>query len=333
MRRFQLVLWVVALPLCIVCLALSGCKKAADDDGGDEGGGGGGGGGKKAAAVKMTEIPMGAGVIKGKVVLKGSKPNVDELTASLQKRIREKDDRDYCLAGSETEKSQQRYRLGTNGNVGNVFVWVMPPDSNTYFKFSKDDLDKLKLKPVEIGQPRCAFEPHAALAFQKYRDPSNPRKFLPTEQTLTVVNNATISHNTKPDGSPKQSLPSNTLLTGMKEGKITGTMEMTLVPDTQPVRIECSIHPWMDGYIWPLDHPYAAITKSDTNPKETKVAPDDPAFGTYEIRNVPTGVKLKIVAWHEEANFLTPDRKMTGAFDIEVPAGGTVEKDFELEVR
>jgi hypothetical protein len=332
MRRLQLVLCGVVLPLFVVCLALSGCKKASEDEGGDEGGGGGGGGNRPKPAVKTgTGIEKGTGVIQGKVVLKGAKPNVDKLTADLQERIKMKDDRDYCMAGSESEKSQQHYRLGTNGNVGNVFVWVMPPDSNSYFKFSKDDLDKL-VKPVDIGQPRCAFEPHVALAFPEYRDPNNLRKFLPTGQTFTVVNNATISHNTKFDGTSK--IPSkNELLPGMKDGQIVGKLPLSLKVETSALRIECSIHPWMDGYIWALDHPYAAITKSDTDPKETRVKPDDDAFGTYKIRNVPTGVKLKIVAWHEEAGFLTPDKKMNGAVEIEVKPGETVEKDFELEVK
>src|SRR5262249_12343553 len=83
MGRLHLILCGVVLPLFVVCLALSGCKKASEDEGGDEGGGGGGGGNRPKPAVKMTGIKMGAGVIKGKVVLKGAKPNVDKLTADL----------------------------------------------------------------------------------------------------------------------------------------------------------------------------------------------------------------------------------------------------------
>src|SRR5205085_9182629 len=128
---------------------------------------------------------------------------------------------------------------------------------------------KLALKRVDVGQPRCAFEPHAALAFAEYRDPSNPRKFLPTGQAFTVVNNATISHNTKWDGTNK--IPSgNQLLPGMKEGKIVGSVPIPLKAETVPLRVECSIHPWMDGFVWSLDHPYADVTRSDTDPKDPK---------------------------------------------------------------
>jgi hypothetical protein len=329
MRRFKLLVGGVALPLLVVCLALSGCKKASDEEGGEEGGGGGGGGNRPKPAVTMTGIKKGDGVIKGKVVLKGSKPNLNTLTEELQKRIRDKDDKDYCLAGSEMEKSQQHYRLGTNGNVGNVFVWVMPPDRNSFFEFSNTDIDELKVrKRVDIGQPHCAFVPHCELAFTAYAT-KDPKKMVPTGQEVWVVNNARKSHNTKWPDTGK--IPGkNELLPAMEGDQIVGKVKMDLVPESSPVQFECSIHPWMNGYIWSLNHPYAAITKSDTNPKETAVEPDKPAFGTYEIRNVPTGQKLKIVAWHEEARYLTPDKN---GVDIEVPAGGTVEKDFELEAK
>jgi hypothetical protein len=40
----------------------------------------------------------------------------------------------------------------------------------------------------------------------------------------------------------------------------------------------------MDGYIWALDTPYAAVTGAD---------------GTFEIRNIPAGDELQLVVWHE----------------------------------
>ena len=34
-------------------------------------------------------------------------------------------------------------------------------------------------------------------------------------------------------------------------------------PDNkQAVEIRCNIHPWMNGYAWVLDHPYATISKA-----------------------------------------------------------------------
>jgi hypothetical protein len=40
----------------------------------------------------------------------------------------------------------------------------------------------------------------------------------------------------------------------------------------------------MEAFIWSFDHPFAAISNAD---------------GTYEIKNVPTGVEVSVIAWHE----------------------------------
>jgi hypothetical protein len=51
-----------------------------------------------------------------------------------------------------------------------------------------------------------------------------------------------------------------------------------------PVRLNCDIHKWMEGYIWVLETPYAAVTKDD---------------GTYEIKGIPAGAEVMVVTWHE----------------------------------
>ena len=80
---------------------------------------------------------------------------------------------------------------------------------------------------------------------------------------------------------------------------------------TEPVRLKCNIHGWMEGYVWSFDHPYAAVTKPD---------------GTYKIEGVPTGVKMKIVVWHEKAGFFNNKGE-----EIEVKADAPLTKDFQLE--
>ena len=68
-----------------------------------------------------------------------------------------------------------------------------------------------------------------------------------------------------------------------------GELEVTLKPDNQEITFNCDIHKWMDAYARVFDHPYATVTKED---------------GTYEIKHVPTGADLQIVAWHEKAGYL-----------------------------
>jgi hypothetical protein len=338
MRRVPVILFGVLTPLVLALVLVSGCKKSGDE--GEEGGGGGPV--KKLPPPAMEGIAMGTGTIKGKVTLQGGDPDVEALTKKLQDAIKEKkDDTALCMMGSSEETTQYTYRIGTNHNVGNVFVMLLPPDKNSFFKFDEKEIDALKkanlFKEVErIDQPHCAFMPHCALAFPAYLDPKAPLKNDPisTGQKFYVVNSAETSHNTSWPNTGK--IPrGNQLLTALKKGSDKPDMkELPLAPESaEPLVIECNIHGWMKAYIWSLPHPYAAITKSDTNPKETFVKPSDPAFGTYEIHNVPAG-KLKIVAWHEGAaggKFLTKDRTIATADPIEVKAGETVTKDFELE--
>ena len=294
MRRLHVGLLVAGLPLLVACLALTGCKKVeetndqslwADLRGGSKGG---------KNTTPMKPIAMGKGVIMGKVVWKGNKPARSELDSVLANM---KPDTDVCLAGKPDEKNQQAFRLGNNGNVGNVVVWIAPPDRNTYFALTDADMTALKLpKQVLIDQPHCAFVPHVATAFTHYPDPADPRNELkPTEEIVTVKNNAlTITHNTKWAGGNVQLGPGS-------------FVNLPLVPESQPVRIQCSIHQWMDAYVYDFNHPYTDVTKCDN------LAADDAKYGTFEIHNVPTNVKLKLAAWHESGTVVP-----VGGDDIEL---------------
>jgi len=51
-----------------------------------------------------------------------------------------------------------------------------------------------------------------------------------------------------------------------------------------PMEISCQFHTWMNGWILFFDNPYHAVTKAD---------------GSFEIKNVPIGTDLTVVAWHE----------------------------------
>ena len=105
-----------------------------------------------------------------------------------------------------------------------------------------------------------------------------------------------MEHNTKWEG-------------GSSEGgnKTIPKGDSFVIPDIlpnykSPVTISCSIHPWMKGYVWAFDHPYAAVTN---------------AKGEYKIENVPAGIKVRILAWHE------PDQWLN--------SGGSKGQDFEAK--
>jgi len=119
-----------------------------------------------------------------------------------------------------------------------------------------------------------------------------------------------MAHNTKWDGGSKNPGGNQTLQSG-------GEMKIEVKQNySEPIAINCDIHKWMSGYVWAFDHPYAAVTKED---------------GTYEIKNVPTGVEVKIVAWHEAGGFLDEKTKAKG--DPITLKEGDNTKDFTVKAK
>jgi hypothetical protein len=91
----------------------------------------------------------------------------------------------------------------------------------------------------------------------------------------------------------------------------------------------------MSAYARAYDHPYAAVTlghdpavKDHKDPKYF-LKKDDPKYGTYEIPNVPAGVKVRVVAWHPKAGYLLWQSQRVE----KTLAAGDNEQNFELEVK
>ena len=319
MRRFHLGIATIALPVFAFTLFLAGCgkdeKKGNTDTAGNVS--------AEQPKGDLKPVESKGGVLKGKITLKGS-PDLAALTKKLQADIAAKtDSKDYCMKGSETEITEQEYRIGDNKQLGNVFVWIMP-DTGTYFKVSKDRLDEAKKNPVVVRQPHCAFIPHCAVLFSQYR-PDGKGKPQPTGQVLEVKNDSSISHNTNWKGGAKNPGDNVIIKAEDKPREVTN-----LVPEASPVTIKCNIHGWMDAYLRVVDTPYYAISHSDTLDGKDKVKKDDPTFGTYEIKNLPTG-KVKVLAWHEKVGWLNKGEGKGEAIDI--AEGKETEKNFEGEAK
>jgi hypothetical protein len=274
MRRFAVRTLSLLVPAVALAALTLGCGKnetTKPDEGGS-------GTPTKAAKGEMKELAStGWGTLKGKVTLEGSLPgDIDKQNTELLASIDKNTDKAICLSGPESEKTQQSWRV-KDGAVENVVVWLRPPEGH-YFKI--DMADPTWPKEVQIKQPHCAFIPHVVTVFPEHFD---GKKKVPTGQVFEAINNATMSHNTKWEGSGGQG-ENRTL----KPGE---SLKIEAKPNyTTPIAISCTIHGWMNAYAWAFDHPYAAVTKED---------------GTYEIKHVPAGVDLQVVAWHEKGGWLT----------------------------
>jgi hypothetical protein len=288
------------VPVLALSLALVGCGGGTTPSGAEPTGPKGTGGGTSGT---ITWIEPGNGVIEGKVTLKGKAP-VDKLNTEVMDAIKKKtEETQFCLSGPKEDTEQQEYIIGKDNGVANVVVWIMPEDKrNTFFKV---DPAKWADKKVVFDQPHCAFHPHVAVAFPSYHDSADAKgKLKPTGETIVVNNTAQRTHNTKyGNDSGKYQGANPTIQPG-------GHEDIKDVPPsyTEPVKLSCSIHGWMNAYLWAFDHPYAAVTDKD---------------GNYKIENVPTGHKVKIVAWHEGQWLKGKDGET-----IELKA--ETKKDFEL---
>lgn len=322
MRRFSFGLALAALPAFALSLTmLAGCGGGKDTGSATGSGSGSGSADKGAQKEDLRVLNPGKGVLKGKVVLKGS-PNLDELTKQLREEMKKKDT-EYCMKGSESETTELPYRLGKDNTLGNVFVWIIP-DTGTFFKVDDNQLKDLE-KEIKIHQPHCAFVPHCAFLFSQYKtDPKNPRKLKPTGQVLKIANDAEISHNTNYTGGSRNQ-GENVILAKGTDRKVDN-----LMPEGKEVNITCNIHPWMKGYLRVVDTPYYDITKSDTLDGKCKVVKDDPRFGTYEIKGLPAG-KVRVLVWHEACGYLN---KGEGKGEvIEILADKDTEKNFEANAK
>ncbi len=79
---------------------------------------------------------------------------------------------------------------------------------------------------------------------------------------------------------------------------------------SNPLQLRCDIHPWMNAYVWVVEHPFFAVTAED---------------GSFAIKNLPPG-DYTLEAWHERLG--TRRSKLTVAAAAPPPK---VEFRFTLE--
>jgi hypothetical protein len=261
----------------------------------------------KATKGKKEELAStGWTTVKGRVTLEGDKPDVAALTKDVLAAIEaNKQDGKFCLEAPPDQKDQQTYRIGQNNGVGNVFVWLAPPEGK-YFKIDWDK--KPWASEVVIDQPHCAFVPHVAVLFPGAYNPDKPSDLKPSGQKFIVKNSAPMNHNTKWAGGDNNAGDNKTIASKDK-------IEIDLKPDDAPVKIQCNIHSWMNGMVRVFDHPYATTTKED---------------GSYEIKNVPAGADLHIVVWHETGAY---GNKGKDGDKVTLEAGKDNVKDYTIKLK
>lgn len=219
--------------------------------------------------------------LSGKFVYDGNPP--------AQKELKPTKDVDFC--GKNSIPDERLVVNPKNKGIANIVVYLRKKPtaiSSSYDSDAKAD--------VQLDNMLCRFEPHVQL--------------LRTTQTLVVGNKDPKGHNTKADTFVNS--PFNQLIPAL------GSMKQNLsAAERLPVKVSCSIHPWMTAIVVVQDHPYMA--KTDEN-------------GKFEIRELPTGEKLDIQFWHESSGYV---RKVTTE-DVKISKKGrvklTLDGDLDLGV-
>lgn len=183
--------------------------------------------------------PRAAGVISGKITLKGTPPEEKDLPLDAQ-----------CSKLHETIPTTHFYRVGANGGLGDVFVYLKTGVTGTY---------PPPTKPIILDQQGCEYHPYVTAA--------------QTGQKIVVKNSDPVLHNVHP-------------VPAIEGNKQYNQAQLPHGPDLEfswsnPenfLRFRCDVHPWMFSYVSIVPHPFFAVTNPDGSFSITNVPP-----GTYTI--------------------------------------------------
>jgi hypothetical protein len=167
--------------------------------------------------------------------------------------------------------------------VANAFAYLVNPSGD----FAEAEKALVAKTPqVIVDQINCEYVPYATVVHKN--------------QKLTFKSSDPVGHNVdfKPFNGPaiNPMLPPN--------GKYDYTIKAA---EKRPTKATCSVHPWMKGYVFIIDHPFAVVTKPD---------------GSFEISGVPAG-EQHLVLWESRNGYVT-----TGAakgMSVTVKAGETTD--------
>ena len=238
-----------------------------------------------AFAITLACASAGAaewGNLSGRFIYDGKPPAPQKVNVDK--------DKEFC---GKTNLVEETLVVGKDQGLGNVILYL-------YLK-RKDKVaihpsyEKIAGNKVLLNNDKCRFEPHVSLLW--------------TKQTLVLGNLDRVGHNTKIDlfnnNSVNPIIPAGAQLDQKFE-----------VAERLPVRVSCSIHPWMSAWVVVKDNPYSAVSGAD---------------GKFEIKNLPAG-KLKFQAWHEKSGYVKTiklgGKKKTwkkGRFTVTIKPGETTD--------
>lgn len=192
-------------------------------------------------------VSTGWATLKGRFVFAGDPPAMPPYNATK--------DMATCAPGGKAPP-QEWLIVGDDGGLANVAIYAR--------KVSRvHESAEPPADDVVFDQENCVFLSHVCP--------------IVIGQTVTIKNSDPVGHNTNVQGQNgfNQTVPAggSTPYEPQRE-------------ESSPVKVTCSIHPWMLAYMLPRENGYVAVTGQD---------------GAFELANLPAGETVEIQVWHESA--------------------------------
>jgi len=196
------------------------------------------------------------GSLKGRFVLDGPLP--EQPILQINKDV------EFCAKHEPRSEKVVVHRQ--DRGIANVVIWLdVKPGEKVAIHPS---YDAAAMGQVKLANKGCRFDPHICV--------------LRTGQTLLIENPDQVDHNTA--AGLDRNDPFNAVTPAGKSSE-RPSFKLT---ERLPAQVQCSIHPWMTGWLVVKDHPYVAVTDE---------------HGRFEMKNLPTG-EHTFVVWHEQPSYV-----------------------------
>jgi hypothetical protein len=224
-----------------------------------------------AACTQLSQAQEEWGDLTGKFTYDGTPPEPKKLVITQDKAEFEK----LGLVDESLVVDKE-----TKG-IANIVIFVRTKDVKIH-----PDLEKNVKKEVKFDNKGGRFVPRVLPVWLE-------------KQTLCLCNSDGVAHNSKL--SPFDDTAINPLIPPKGEVEHTFSVEQS-----QPVPVNCNIHPWMVGHILPRSNPYMAVTGTD---------------GSFKLEKLPAGVELDFKVWQEKSGWVDAKNWKRGAFKMTLKAG------------
>ena len=215
---------------------------------------------------------------------------VESASPAVRAAIKPTKDEEVCA--KDKDFKTEDWVISPKGGIKNVVVWLAPEPDAAWAAAIKAGKKKTCRRSTRKTSTRTWPKPASGTRRDRPAVlPVHPTSFRPGPegQKMVIKNSAPVPHNAK--WTSKNNDEFNPLIPAGAQFNV----PTPLVAERYPIKIECSIHPWMKAYVWVFNHPYFAVTDDE---------------GNFEIKDAPVlDGKLRLVAWHESGG-LTDDWRL-----------------------